>query len=145
MAAKELQEEVRNLIEELITNDEEADSIWIAEKILKGKRPPEGRDKAWFMMCAYEALRHAISQVLRQYKLKEGVGSGDQRSLPGMKRVQRAYLIKRDGNHAMVPIFKITEIEMEEKMVEIHAMGEGCFEHYDELSRFKDWRFHGND
>ncbi len=145
MKQKDLENEVRTVIENLIDNDEIASAIWIAEKILTSHRPAEGKDAEWYMLCAYEHLRDTIRRVLRLYKDSESDRVDKQLFLPGMERLQKAYLIERDDEQKIVPIMQITESEMDVKIEQYFTSADGHREHGEQLIRFKDWRFHGKD
>ena len=89
--------------------------------------------------CVRELVRKQINA--RAGNSPEHKGQ-DQLTLVGFgrTRLQRYYMVDRDGQEQGVPVTQLTDPEIEGKAREYRAMGTACYAHADELERYKDWR-----
>jgi len=57
-------------------------------------------------------------------------------NIPGFKRIQVAYTIKRGKRQMIVPIELLTDEEVEAKVAELRRMAANCDLHADEMDRY---------
>ena len=57
--------------------------------------------------------------------------------LPGFAHLQAYYIVEREGDEVGVPVYDLTDLELEQKADLYSSMGTGCLAHADELRRFK--------
>jgi hypothetical protein len=141
MKQSELLAEIQTLIDQVITANREEDPAWFIQRIVARHRGIRGKDKPFYVLCAYEHVHDTVRSALRQYHSPpEEDGQRPQLLLPGFKRVQRAYLIERKGTRKLVPTALMTPAELRTKAKEYREIGAGCREHALELDRLADDR-----
>lgn len=137
MKQSELLAEVERLIEEAVEEQRVTDKGWLIQSVLASHGNPEGDSADFFSLCAYEHVSDTVRSALSRYRPKpEGEETKDQWVLPGFERLQKAYLVDRDGKSKVVPIVKMTTEEVAAKAEEYRRIGAGCQEHADELDRY---------
>lgn len=141
MTETDLEREVRAIIRERIDRGLLANPDWVTEAVVSNHKGISGDDKDWYCICAYAYIRAVVRKCVQRYKVAPTLEAVDQQLvLEGFRHVQKAYLIERRGKQVVVPINRLNEVEIRSKMQELRGMGQGCFEHADELSRYLDER-----
>lgn len=110
---------------------------WLAQSIIEGHAQIEGADTDFYRCCAYRAVREAVRRAVNRYAPAASVEADPQIVLPGFERLQAYYLTARRGDQTMVHVDAMTDAELEAKSVELRAMGAGCFQHAQELDRYR--------
>ena len=113
---------------------------WIVHAIVNTHQSIDGADTDWYRVCAYGQVRAAVRKVLQRYKLVPDDPVDSNLVLPGFERVQRAYLVSRDGEQVAVDTRQMTHGEVSSKIDELRKMSVGCALHADELERFENDR-----
>ena len=142
----ELDAEVRTLIEEQLELGEDTPRGWLVQEILGRYSAIQGADVDFYTLCAYSHVTTTVRRVLRPYAIDEEETAEQQIILPGFKRLQKGYIVERDGDSVLVKTAPghITPNELREKAREYRQMGKGCYEHADELDRLADqWELGG--
>jgi hypothetical protein len=129
----EVAREVRRTIEQIIEADTPMSGDWIANLIMR--RHPRNQATDWYYVCTQTCVRNEVHKQLKTFK--ESPEIDEQAVLPGMERLQKAYLIDRNGQMMLVPINATTKIERIAKAAQYRAMGDGCYAHADELERYE--------
>ncbi len=139
MKVQDLINEITAVIEARIAADEPVGATWVTHEVVSRHSQPEHADSGWYTLCAYEAVRGAVRTVARNFRRKseEDAGADEQQILPGFERVQKAYLVERDGEQRFVPTASLTDEEIDAKSDQLECIGEGCFQHAKELRRYK--------
>lgn len=97
-----------------------------------------GQDSEFARRCVEWTIEQHVRKFFNLFKAKP---VDTERPLPGMegfKRLQKAYLLPREGEQKIVLLHAMTEEEMTEQSKMYRTMGAGCYEHADELDRFRD-------
>jgi hypothetical protein len=139
MKQADLIDEIQTIVEVGISANRPTPASWLTNEVVASHPDIKGRDTDWYVLCAYEHVRDTVRQVLRQYKGEEPE-SPPQLLLPGFKRLQRAYLVERDGEQSVVPINQLSDREILAKIREYERMAIGCTEHAEELRRYREQR-----
>lgn len=138
MTETDLEREVRTLIREKIDKGKPAMPEWLTKEIVNRHAGISGEDKAWYEVCAYAHVRNVVRRCVGRYKESPNLEADEQLLLgDGWRHIQKAYLINRKGKQVIVRVDKMTPPEIDAKIDELRAMGAGCFEHADELGRYK--------
>lgn len=138
----ELISEVEDLIERLLSEGKAVSAARVAHDLIEQHAASiDGGGKGWFLRRAYNDVRQAVRLAARRYA-PDGNETAPQLafSLPGFNRLQKAYLIKRDGEEHFVPIEQLTTAEIATKVAELRLMAVGCSKHAAELARYSDLR-----
>ena len=122
---------------------------WIAHEVCLSHRAAllaDGIDREFWEHSAYMHVRRVVTQVINKR-------SGDtpyerqptQLTLNGFNRdrLQDYYVVVRDEEEVAVPIIgndAITDDELDVKVTLYRSMGAACYQHADEIVRFKRWR-----
>lgn len=136
MTQNDLMNEVQEIIERFISEGKSIAASWVVQAIVKSHPDVSGADANWYILCGYEHARDSVRQVLRRYKPSEE-GPQEQVVLPGFERLQKAYLVDRGNEQTIVPVQDLTDAEIEAKEIELEIMGRGCYQHRDELKRYR--------
>ena len=134
---KELIAEVAERVESGLEEGRPVQAASLANAVISRHERIEGRDKDFYLTCAWSHVRVVVRQVLRRYKGEPEVEPDRQIVMPGFKRLQRGYLLERDKESVLVRIDQLTHAELDEKAEEYERMGEGCRLHALELRRYK--------
>jgi hypothetical protein len=139
MKQGDLLDEVQAIVDAGIAANRTVPATWLTNEVIESHPDIKGRDVDWYRLCAYEHVRDTVRKVLRQYK---GLPDETPRQiiLPGCERLQRAYLVEREGEQTVVPIDQLTEGEITTKIREYERMAAGCIEHAEELRRYQQQR-----
>lgn len=135
----DLVNEITTLIEARIGGGEPVAATWVTQEIVGLHPDVRGEDAPWYRSRAYDDVRAAVRHVVRSYK-PAVEGTDEQLLLPGFERLQKAYLVSRDGDQIVVPTNQLTDEEVDAKVGELRRMAEGCHLHADELIRYRKTR-----
>jgi hypothetical protein len=124
--------EVRQVIEQIIADNTPMSGDWIANLIMR--RHPRNQATDFYYVCTQACVRNEVHKQLKTFK--ESPQTDEQAALPGFERLQKAYLIERGAQMMLVPINAMTFIERNTKADQYQAMGDGCYQHADELRRY---------
>lgn len=137
--SKDLSNEISAKLEWLRKhNGEVLHPEWVTKSVLDDHKEIHGEDADFFLYNARVNVRNEVRKQLNKYKL--GTEIDRQLILPGFKRVQEYYLVKRDGEQCAVHVACLTHLEIAAKRAELRTMSEGCLEHEEELGRYAETR-----
>lgn len=132
----ELIEEIKAVIDAL-EDHQPAVASWIVQGIVSAHGDIQGTDKDFYVLCAFGHVRTAVREVFRRYRVAPDEEPDPQLIMPGFERLQKRYLVERDGDQIAVPIEQLTDQEIDEKIAELERMAAGCKCHAEELRRYK--------
>lgn len=133
-------EEIQDVIRRALDAGTSPKKRWIVHEVMSNHRDVHGSDAEWQTCRSYESLDNHVR--LEVQKLKPGGDDKAQEDLfPGFDRLQRAYIVSRDGEQCVVRTEELTRAEWNTKIIEVERMGVGCFEHGAEMRRYRDERF----
>jgi hypothetical protein len=140
---KDLTQEVQALIEGRLERHEIVDPIVVVQELLAQWDPlPEHSDSEKYLLCSHLTIRGEVSSWIRRYRAyEEDEEQERQILLPGHKRLQEAYVTKRDGRQLVIPIEKMTREECEAKIEQLGSMRSGLTEHIEEFLRYVEEHF----
>lgn len=141
MTETDLEKEVKVLIQKRIDKGRVAPATWITQEVVNQHGILSGDDPEWFRYCAFAHIRSVVRRCVQHYRGSPTLET-DQQLLLGdeFKRIQKAYLVERKKEQIVVPVNLLSSGEIEGKINELRKMGEGCFEHADELTRYNSRR-----
>lgn len=131
-----LMSEIETMVQGGINAGEVVAAAWITHGVMMNHSEAEGRDADWLTGNARRHVRACVQKVLGRYKASESVEGDPQLALPGFSRLQKAYLIERNGEQVIVPIDQMTPDELLERAAEYERMAAGCQEHAREIKRY---------
>jgi hypothetical protein len=129
----EVLREVRDAI--LAGKDTIQDPVRIIQSIVDQHGNVRGQDTEFLVRCTFEHLRNCVRIVMRELHDADEEPD-DQLVLPGYKRVQRVYLVNRNGKSLIVPVAKLTDSEILGKVEMLRKMRAGCRAHERDLLRY---------
>jgi hypothetical protein len=135
MKQAELTEEVELDIMAALVDGRAVKKSWIKHAIMERHQAIDGPDRDWFILCATEHIDRTVNRVLSHYTIAD-TQTDAQLVMPGCERLQRVYLVERHADSTLVPIGSMTDEEIEQKVADYRAMGDGCYAHADELGRY---------
>lgn len=138
-AAADLTAEIVAIVEARIDRGQRTEASWITHAIMKAHPGIKGDDSDFYTLCAWEHVRSEVRRAVQRYRITEEEPDR-QLVLPGMVRLQRAYLVTQDKKQVVVPLPDLTTEEIESKIAELLSMAAGCQKHADELRRYAEDR-----
>lgn len=136
-----LSELTREIDEVLLgLNSQKKHPDWITQMVMARHPHIAGVDSEFYACTGRAHVRDCVRQRLNRYKLKAEATPDTQIVLDGFERLQRDYLIDEDGTQVAVPVHEMTDAQLEAKATELRAMGAGCYQHADEIERYRSTR-----
>jgi len=132
MKQSELIAEIEMLIDEAMEDAPSVSTPWLVQTMVSRHSRLEGEDLDCALLCMNEHFRDSVGSTLRKMRPHP---EDEQAFLPGVSRIQKRYLIERDGEDYVVATPNLTAPELRRKATEYRRMGAGCFAHADELER----------
>jgi hypothetical protein len=131
--------QIKNRIKQLVGERTETPVDWIVHQIITEHPLAEWSDSDFYECCAYTAVRGYTRAVYRDMRQGDIAAEAEDRQLvfPGFERLQRRYIIERDGDMVAVALEAMTDAEIAAKVSELRRDAQGCLRHADELERFK--------
>lgn len=111
---------------------------WITQAVMSKHSDVEGNDTDFYQCCARAEVRTQVRKRLSQYKASADTTVDRQIVLEGFERLQKRYLIAENGEQVAIRIQDMTEEQLQVKANEYRAMGVGCFQHADEIDRYRE-------
>ena len=133
----DLNTEIWAVVQEMTADGKEPPASWVATAVLKRHPGLEGDETGFYALCAAEHVRGAVRRAMSRLKGRAGTGVDTQLVMPGFARLQKFYLVSRDGEPKIIHLDRLTDFDIDQKVAEYEAMAEGCQEHAKELLRYK--------
>lgn len=138
MKQSDLDREVREVMDELLVDGSPATVVWVVQGVMDRHRDISGQDENFARLCAYEHVRRTTLTEIRNRKQNDeesqSVSQGE--LFPGYERVQKSYVISRDGEQMVVRLEQMTEAEGRTKIGELRSMASGALDHARELEDY---------
>lgn len=100
----------------------------------------EHDDRNFWTHCGHQEVRDQVRAVIGKRYKNTGQPADEQLVLPGFRHLQKHYLVERGGDEVAVPIDTMTDEELDAKSELYRSMGLACFQHADEIQRYKSRR-----
>jgi hypothetical protein len=129
--------EIRSRLKSEIDAGRTVQLSWFVQGVLQDHSDISGDDHDWYVVCAREHVWNTARHEVQRYKAKPIDRQGDFADIVAEGfRIQKAYLVDRDGERCLVPLADLTTIEVHAKVSELEQMASGCMDHADELRRW---------
>lgn len=109
---------------------------WITNEVIKRHPDIEGADADFWQCTGRADVRNKVRARLNKYKVSDDLSPDPQLLLDGFERVQQRYLISEGEVQVAIRIEDCTDEQILAKYNELRAMGDGCYQHADELMRY---------
>lgn len=130
---KDLATEINDEIEIKLSAGMTIVDSWLVQAILSKH---DETDLSDFSKCArLEFVKDEVGRCVRRFKEPEP-DELDQLTLPGFRRLQKAYKIEREEQQLIVPIELMSDAELEAKALEHDNMAKGHNVHAREIRRY---------
>lgn len=138
MKQLELAAEIEALIDERMAQNGTVAMDWIVHETIERHPKIAGEDSEFYRLCGYSHVRFTAREVLRGRKSAEERNEPTQAELlPGMKHLQRSYVVERNGDAQVVRLEEMTFDELQEKEHALRAFAHGAIKHADELADYR--------
>jgi len=118
------------------TNERRLHPEYITNAVIDRHPDVSGADAEFYRVMSRAQVREAVRSRLNAFKAKAEAEADRQLVMQGFERLQRRYLVNEDGTQVAVKVEHMTSKQRQSKVAELRAMGQGCFQHADELERF---------
>lgn len=133
----DLQDEIRTHVDLLIRSGAESlHPDWVTNSVMSEHTEIDGEDTDFYRIAARMTVRQEVRKCLNAFKPTEDSSPNEQLVLEGFERLQKYYLVNRDGTQVAARIDTLSEIEIRLKISELKSMAAGCLLHADELARY---------
>src|SRR5258706_8643914 len=130
---KDLTQEINSEIDDRLASGQAINVSWLIQSILAIH--PED-DLSDFSKCArFEFVNDEVGRCVRRFKEPEPEELA-QLTLPGFKKLQKAYRLTRNDEAIIVPIEAMSDDELEAKAIEHDEASRGHRTHARELRRY---------
>ena len=129
----DLRNEINQIVEAALANNQPVIVAWLVQSVLAAHPEPGLSEFSAFARFVF--VNDEADRCVRRFKEPEP-GELDEMTLPGFKRLQKAYRIERDGDSMIVPIEAMTDAELEARAAEHDAMARGHRRHANEIRRY---------
>ena len=139
---EDLTREIDEKLDAYIDADKVLNADWITSEICLDHKEglAENEEAEFWEHGATRQVRNEVRRRINKMRGDRADRDPRQAHLPGFAHLQSHYMIERRGDEVGVPIFELTDAEVDAKAQLYRTMGASCYEHADELERFKDWR-----
>jgi hypothetical protein len=127
--------EVRKFVQDRVDSGVVTRVDWLSTEYLESKGDVSGGDLEFYRTCALAHVSEVIKKVVGKYDSKPARAETEV-LLPGFEHLQRAYTIKRDGVHLLVPVDQLRPEELLTRAAEYDDMAKGCRAHARELREY---------
>ena len=110
---------------------------WITQAVMSKHSDVDGDDCDFYQCCARAEVRTQVRKRLSKYKADTDMAVDRQIVLEGFERLQKRYLVSENGEQVAIRIQDMTDAQLQAKADEYRAMGAGCFQHADEIDRYR--------
>lgn len=112
---------------------------WIAHAICNSHAEglAENDEALFWRHCGYAEVRDEVRRCINRRAGDREDGEAGQGFLPGFRHLQSHYIVSRDGEDVGVPVYDLSDEEIEAKAAKYRGMGAACYAHADELDRFR--------
>lgn len=115
---------------------------WVAHAILgdhdeAGLKKKLPRHHDFWSFCGYAETRREATRVINKRAGIRDETEDREPVFPGFERLQRYYVVKRNGEEIGVAIEDLTDAELESKAAEYRSQADGCNRHANELDRYR--------
>jgi len=134
----ELGQEIAGCIDTAIANGQKIHPKWVTQQILCNHPDIEGEDADFYKVVGKDSVYDHVRRRINRFKLapENELEVDSQLTLPGFKRVQKAYLTEIEGVPIAIPVDRLSSPQRLAKVRELRLMGAGCYAHADELERY---------
>lgn len=134
MSETSITDEVHHLIDDKLSAGYPVNPAWVVTELLAKHDKIEGDDVEFYRVCASKELYRIVSGAVGRYNPRGK--TDEQLTLPGWKRLVKAYPIERNGDTVLVPIDKCTDAELQAHAASLDEMARGCRAHAAELRQY---------
>lgn len=131
-----LTEEVRALIADRLSSGSAVPATWLLHETMQRHNRVEGEDADLALLALRFLIQRTVREVLRDKKKDESELKPQSELFAGYTRVQRSYLVERDGEQTVVRVEDLSDDEWQTKVGDLRAMSVGCMTHAKELEDF---------
>ncbi len=135
MSPDRLVKEIHDLIDHRLESGRPVELVLVLNEIKDRHKDCRGADAIFYISLAEETIVDAVKACIGRFKPRPE-RTEEQLLFPGFAHLQKAYPIVRKGKHYLMPVQAMTIAERHERAAEYRKMGQGCFEHADELEGF---------
>jgi Rps23 Pro-64 3,4-dihydroxylase Tpa1-like proline 4-hydroxylase len=136
----DLTREIAEVMEGLIAQRARMNRDWIVQMILARHDDVAGEDAEFYRCASRKTVEAQVRQQINRFDVRAELTPDRQMVLDGFERLQRYYAFEERGVQVAVPVEDMSDAQLEAKEVELMAMGAGCYQHADEIRRYRDQR-----
>lgn len=133
----DLTREIEEIVAPLVAGGSRLNRDWIVQQVMAAHEDIDGEDSDFHRCVSRAKVQDHVRQHINRYQPKAEVAPDRQLILQGFERLQTHYAFEDGTIQVAIPIHEMTDAQIEAKEVELMAMGAGCYQHADELRRYR--------
>ena len=133
----DLTREIAQELESLTSQRATLNRDWVVQAILSKHNDVAGEDEDFYRCASRKTVESAVRQQINRFDLRAEVTPDKQLVLEGFERLQRYYAFEDRGVQIAIPVEDMTDAQLGAKQAELIAMGAGCYQHADEIGRYR--------
>lgn len=138
----QLTQEIEQVIEQFeASNARSLHPDWITQAVVDRHLEVDGEDADFWRVVGRAEVRSQVRSRLNRYRVKPEVEPDRQLVLEGFERLQQRYLVDEGGEQIAVRVQDMTLDQLDAKERELRVMGAGCYQHADEIRRYRNQIF----
>lgn len=134
MSPKDIDKIASSMIAEKIDSGETVQMNWAIQEILNRFPSIGGDDLEFYVLCAREQVGRVVKRVIDLYD--QPSESGEQMLLDGYEFLRAAYTVERDGSRSVVPIYLLTDEELEDRAKQFEEQAASMRKHAKEIRSY---------
>lgn len=139
----QLMVEIHAVLDELEKKREPWIATWVAHHILESHDSgtyESDADQLFWRSTSYETVRKRVTQAINNRAGDREVPNDEQIMLPGWERLQAYYVVERNGDQVGLPVWDLTDDELDKKSCLYRSFATANMKHADEIDQFKELR-----
>ena len=137
-----LKQEINQMLDRLAKRSSIWDAKSIAHAICNNHSDAlaPGEEADFWRHAGYRHTRETVRKIINQRAGDRPDQDDGQLKLPGYDHLHAYYIVSRNGEDVGIPVYDMTDEEIEAKAQTYRSMAAACYAHADELDRFRTLR-----
>lgn len=135
MSPQDIHQMASALIAERIANKETVQLHWAAQEIINNFPRMSGEDADFYLLCARDTTTRIVKSVIALYD-KPDENAEEQLILEGYDFLREAYSVERDQQPTVVPIYLLTDEELEDRARQFDKQADSMRRHAAEIRSY---------
>jgi len=139
MDIKQIKTDIEKLVTQKIDSGQPVAMSWLTQEVLNDHSDITGEDVDFYIVCARYYVSDQVKRQIKKFEPSTAEQDG-QLVMDGFDHLQKAYPVERGEERVIMPVWKMTDKELEDRALEYDAMAHGCIAHAEDIRRYIEQR-----